>query len=134
MSDEPQPEKKKIIIDEDWKSQVEAEKESPHKEQQASKPSKAESSSDSATPLPPPTLAFLASSLYLQGMVALGRLPNSASDKPEVHLDQAKHTIDTIQMLQEKTKGNRTADEDKELDTILHELRLAYLARMKDEG
>ena len=127
MSDEPEGKQKKIIIDEDWKSQVEAEKEAAPREEPSAKPPQPESPPDASGPLPPPNLTVLASSLYLQGMVTLGLLPSPGSDQPEVHLDQAKHTVDTLQMLQEKTEGNRTPDESKEIDRMLHELRLAYL-------
>ena len=132
MSDEPKPEKK-IIIDEDWKSQVEAEKEAASRQPESADNAQAESP---AGPLPPPDLTFLASSLYLQGMISLGLLPNPATDKPEAHLPQARHTIDMLQMLKEKTEGNRTDDETTELEKILHELRMAYVAvqqKGKDE-
>ena len=123
MSDE-----KKIIIDEDWKSQVESEREAASKEQE----SKATSPEQPSTPLPPPSLTFLAGTLYLQGVVSLGVLPSPTSDKPEVHLEQAKHAIDTLEMLHKKTEGNRTPEETKEMDTMLHELRLAYVGMEKD--
>ncbi len=123
MSDE-----KKIIIDEDWKSQVEAEREAERKEQEP----KAASSQQPPVPLPPPSLTFLAGTLYLQGMVSLGLLPSPTSDKPEMHLEQAKHAIDTLEMLQQKTEGNRTPEETKEMDAMLHELRLAYVGRGKN--
>jgi hypothetical protein len=127
MSDKSEGEEQKIIIDEDWKSQVAAEKEAALREEQAAKPRRAGTPSDAAGPLPPPNLTVLASSLYLQGMVMLGLLPTPGSDKPEVHLDHAKHTIDTLEMLREKTEGNRTPEETKELDRMLHELRLGYV-------
>jgi hypothetical protein len=124
MSEQPEGQEKKIIIDEDWKSRVEAEKEATRHEQKSAKPG---SHADAAGPLPPPNLTVLASSLYLQGMVALGLLPGAGSDQAEVHLDHAKHTVDTLEMLQEKTAGNRTPEETRELDRMLHELRLAYV-------
>lgn len=122
MSDQPEDKQKRIIIDEDWKSQVEAEKEAVAHEE---RPAKARP--DSVGELPPPNLIVLASSLYLQGMVSLGLLPSPGSDQPEVHLDQAQHTVDTLEMLREKTEGNRTPEESKEIDRMLHELRLAYV-------
>ena len=126
MTEEPQDEKK-IFVDEDWKSRIEAEKDAARKEQQAETAGQAPSASAPKGPLPPPDLTFLAGSLYLQGLVSLGLLPHPASDKPEVHLEQAKHTIDTLQMLHEKTEGNRTAEETNEIDTMIHELRLSYV-------
>jgi len=78
---------------------------------------------------------LLASGLYLQGMIALGLLPTPTSDEPEVHLEQAKHTIDTLDMLKQKTEGNRTEQESAEMEHILHELRLAYVAvKQKNES
>ncbi|MHC4178176.1 MAG: DUF1844 domain-containing protein [Planctomycetota bacterium] len=130
MSDHPEGQEKKIFVDEDWKSQVEAEKEAARHGQEPARP---EPPPDSAGPLPPPNLTVLASSLYLQGMVALGLLPSPGSDKPEVHLDQAKHTVDTLQMLQDKTEGNRTPEESSEMDRMLHELRLAYVEVQQQE-
>ena len=126
MSDEPK-EEKKIIIDEDWKSRVEAEREAA-REAQESADRPADQPSAATAPLPPPSLTFLASNLYLQGMIALGLLPSPGSDKPEVHLDQAKHSIDLLDILYHKTEGNRTPEETKEMDTVLHELRLSYVA------
>jgi len=131
MSDEPKGEEKKIIIDEDWKTQVEAEKQAAEQGEQAEQ---APAEDDSEGQLPPPNLTFLASTMYLQGMVSLGMLPNPATDKPEVHLDHAKHAIDTLQMLHEKTEGNRTEQETAELEAMLHELRMTFVAVQKQQG
>jgi len=115
---------KKIIVDEDWKSQVEREKELERARQ-------AQAEQGAAAPdeqLPPPDLIFLATSLYLQGMVALGLIPNPMADnKHTVNLRQAQHVIDTLQMLQEKTEGNRTPEETEALENMLHELRMAFI-------
>jgi hypothetical protein len=124
---------KKIIIDEDWKSKVEAERESPLHEKPASEsapnPEAAPGKQDEADlPLPPPDLLFLASSLYMQALVALGLIENPMTGKPEVHLPQAKHAIDTLQVLQDKTQGNRTEEETQGLEAMLHEVRMAFVA------
>jgi hypothetical protein len=63
----------------------------------------------------------------MQAMIAMGILPNPVNNKLEADLEQAKHLVDTIQMLWEKTEGNRTADETAAIDDLLHELRLAFL-------
>jgi hypothetical protein len=122
MSDMPQNPEKKIIIDEDWKSQVAAEKEEAEQAKKAEPPPAA-----ARGPLPPPTLTFLVSTLYLQGAMALGLLPNPMTNKVDLRLDQAKHSIDLLTMLQQKTEGNRTPEESDELEAALHELRLAYV-------
>jgi hypothetical protein len=157
MSDEPTPDEKKIIVDEDWKSRVEEEKEALRQKEAGQGDSGAEAppgeTTEQATdgaapegaaeaaggpaadatadrqaiPLPPPTLSFLVSSLYLQGMIALGMLPNPVTNKAEASFDQARHTIDMLAMLQEKTQGNRTPEESDELEGVLHELRMAFV-------
>jgi Domain of unknown function (DUF1844) len=68
---------------------------------------------------------FIAS-LYMSSLVQLG-LAAPQGEKPEVDLIGARQTIDTIAMLQEKTKGNLTSQEDNMLQNILYELRMAYL-------
>ena len=135
MSDKPGDEpKKKIIIDEDWKSQVQAEKEDLERKQQeqgdeAPKPApEAEAEAAGDLPLPPPSLEFLVSSLGMQAMIAMGLMPNPISGKPEVRLNQAKHFIDTIAMLEQKTEGNRTPEETTVISNLLHEFRMAYVS------
>jgi len=126
MTDQPKDQEKKIIIDEDWKSQVEAEKQAAQQEPEPAE--QAESvEQEPKGPLPPPTLTVLASSLYLQGLISLGLVPTPGAESPEVNLEHAKHAIDTLQMLEEKTKGNRTPEEDKEMDEMLHQMRMAFV-------
>jgi len=130
MSDEAK-EEKKIIVDEDWKSQVEAEKEvleGSKEETQQQAPA------DADVPLPPPTLALLATTVATQAMMSMGAIPNPTTGKSEVHLNQAKHLIDTVQMLQEKTEGNRAAEESSLLESLLHELRMVYVSVSKQSS
>lgn len=121
-----QPQGKKIIVDEDWKAQVEAEKEAT--KTQTEKPETAGATQPPKGPLPPPSLVLLASSLGMQAMVAMGLVPGPDAEKPEVDLEEAKHVIDILDMLWQKTEGNRTAEETAMLDDLLHELRLGYIA------
>lgn len=126
-SGEPQA-KSKLIIDEDWKSQVQAEKEALDRQLHDEPHAQAK---PSAAPLPPATLAVLLTTLATQSLVALGQIPHPVSGKPEVHLDEAKHFIDTLEMLETKTAGNRTVEETQLLDNLLHELRLGYVEMQK---
>ncbi len=132
---EPNPEKK-LVIDEDWKSQVEAEKEAARQAEQAGKSGEpsAEAPAGPRPPLPPADLAFLIGTLYIQGAMALGLLPNPLTKKAELQLDQAKHAIDLLAVLQQKTEGNRTPEETSELDAVLHELRMAYVAVQQEQN
>ena len=128
MNTEPTPEKK-LVVDEDWKSQVEAEKEAVRHGEEPPKPAEppAEPSAGARGPLPPADLGFLIGTLYIQGAMALGLLPNPMTKKADVQLDQAKHAIDLLTVLQQKTEGNRTPQESDELEATLHELRMAYI-------
>jgi hypothetical protein len=128
MATEPTPEKK-LVIDEDWKSQVEKEKEAARHAEEPPKPVEpaAEPPAGARVPLPPADLAFLIGTLYIQGAMALGLLANPVTKKAEVQLDQAKHAIDLLTVLQSKTEGNRTPQESGELEAVLHELRMAYV-------
>jgi len=125
MSNDANPSEKKLHVDEDWKSQVEAEKSAVAGGEQKAEPAEEKRPSE---PLPPPSLTFLASTLYLQGAIAMGLLPNPLSDKSELQLDRAKHAIDMLAMLQEKTEGNRTPDESEEIEAMLHQLRMAFVS------
>ena len=54
-----------------------------------------------------------------------------ADGKVEPRLPLAKHFIDQLAILQEKTKGNLTGHEHNGLDQALHELRMLYVDRTK---
>ena len=66
-------------------------------------------------------------SLYSSGLVQLGKVEDPSTGKKAVNLDMAQHSIDMIAMLQEKTTGNLTEDEDNLLRALLSELRMAYV-------
>jgi len=81
--------------------------------------------------IPPASFPMLVSTLGAQAMTALGQIENPLTKKREVHLDLAKHVIDTLDILKDKTKGNLTSDESAMLEAVAHELRMAYLAAKK---
>lgn len=68
---------------------------------------------------------FIAS-LYMTSLMQLG-LAAPQGAKPEVDLIGARQTIDTLAMLQEKTKSNLSAAEENMLQNCLYEVRMAYL-------
>jgi hypothetical protein len=129
MTDEPQGEKK-IIIDEDWKSQVEAEREAAKHQQEEGTPQGEAGAAAGAESLqwPEPSLPLLITTLATQAMAALGLIAHPVAGQSGVDLPQAKHFVDTIAMLQEKTKGNCTDEESQMIESVLHELRMAYVA------
>jgi Domain of unknown function (DUF1844) len=131
MSEQP-PSDPKIIVDEDWKSRVAAEKEAVAGQPSAPQPAesagpKSAAESRAAHPLPPATLSFLITTLATQAMVALGEVPHPLTGKAEQRLPEAQHFIEVLAMLEDKTAGNRTPEESALLDGFLHQLRLAFV-------
>jgi len=57
----------------------------------------------------------------------MGKLINPITNKLERDLQQARITIDMLQMLKEKTKGNLTESEEKLLDGVIFELQMNYV-------
>ena len=70
-------------------------------------------------------------SLGSSALLHLGELEHPEEGKVEVDLPMAKHTIDILSMLLEKTRGNLTAAEDKLLQGLLFDLRLRYVNAKK---
>jgi hypothetical protein len=79
--------------------------------------------------LPAPDFDFLIYSLRLQAELSMGLLPFDMTDEeaPKADFDVARHNIDLLAMLQEKTKGNLTLEEQKALDNSLTELRFRFV-------
>ena len=135
MTDKPNDkEEKKIIIDEDWKSKVQAEKDERKREPEDQQQQTPQPEHRPEPELPPPTLDFLVSSLAMQAMVAMGVIVNPVTEKTDVQLDQAKHFIDTIDLLREKTEGNRNSQETAVIDNLLHELQMTYVSVQQKAG
>lgn len=80
-------------------------------------------------PLPQVTFSTFVFSLSSSALVHLGEMQDPETEKVEVDLPMAKQIIDTMGMLQEKTRGNLDAQEDKLLKTVLYDLRLRYVQR-----
>jgi hypothetical protein len=82
---------------------------------------------------PPPQINFptFIASLNASALVHIGVIEDPVSGKAEKNLPMAKQTIDIISMLQKKTAGNLTPDEDGMLKSILYDLRILYV---KEKG
>ncbi|GAB7081234.1 DUF1844 domain-containing protein [Megalodesulfovibrio paquesii] len=79
--------------------------------------------------LPAPTFSTFVFSLFSSCLVHLGEVPNPESRDVCLDLAMAKHTIDTLTMLKEKTAGNLDAEEARLVDGLLYELRMKYVMR-----
>ena len=84
--------------------------------------------SETEYPLPPANFSFLVESILMQAQMQLGLLHfGEEAEKPEPNLPVARHSIDLLGMLQEKTKGNLSTEEQRLLENGLTELRFRYV-------
>ncbi|MBU1727041.1 MAG: DUF1844 domain-containing protein [Candidatus Omnitrophica bacterium] len=111
-------EENKKKVDENWKEQTGKEKVAPQEKKDFVPPA--------------PDFNFFITTLALQAAIALGQMPNPSTNKTEEDLTQAKFLIDTIGMLQEKTKGNLTKEEETLVENLLYELRMQYVTKTKN--
>jgi len=77
--------------------------------------------------IPPVDFSSLILSLSHTAIMYLGYVPDPKSGKNNPDLQLARHTIDTIAMLKEKTTGNLTKDEQQLVENVLTELRLVFV-------
>ncbi len=82
---------------------------------------------DTESPLPKIDFATFIFSLNSSALVHLGVIEEPGTGKKVKHLPLAKQTIDILGVLEEKTRGNLTEDEDHLLRNILHDLRIMYV-------
>ena len=125
-----------LHIDTDWKKQAQEEKrklaEQEQKkaaEAQATAPPRGRAAAPGRTSreVPPASFASLVNSMLTQALFYLGDLAPQGSE-PVLNLDMAKLQIDTLSILEEKTKGNLTPDEQRLLDSALYEGRMRYVS------
>jgi hypothetical protein len=84
--------------------------------------------SDSEFPLPPATFEFLVFSLKTQIEMHLGLLHfGDEKDQPPPDFRVARHSIDILAMLEEKTRGNLTTEEQRLIENSLTELRFRFV-------
>ena len=81
----------------------------------------------SQIPLPEINFSSLIFSLSSTALFHLGELPDPQTNEKKKDVPLAKHAIDTIAMLKEKTAGNLTGDEEKFMENVLTDLRLRYV-------
>ncbi|MCC6145901.1 MAG: DUF1844 domain-containing protein [Candidatus Hydrogenedentes bacterium] len=138
-------EERKIFIDEDWKAQVQREKEEARRKAEAARQAQ-ETPAAPVTAMPdagaaaPPEGADgeelpegsvflgLVSSLAAQTMYALGASAPQGAKEVMVDLDFAQYNLEILAMLKEKTAGNLTDEENTHLNTALAELQRLYMS------
>jgi Domain of unknown function (DUF1844) len=139
-------EKPSLHIDTDWKKQAQEEKKRLAEEEArkakesaptgpapiaGASPSSPRPGGATATrgrpEIPPANFATLVQSILTQILYYLGDL-TARGGEPNVNLDMAKHQIDILGVLEEKTRGNITDEEKQLLDAALYETRMRYVS------
>ncbi|MDP3723332.1 MAG: DUF1844 domain-containing protein [Candidatus Omnitrophota bacterium] len=121
-------------VDESWKEQVEQEKHATEAPAPASASGQAPGREGGRVPpeaAGPPEARFdlFVSSLAMEGLIALGEVPHPATRKQAANLPHAKYLIDLLGILEEKTKGNLSVEEERLLHDALYQLRMRYLTK-----
>lgn len=78
-------------------------------------------------PIPEVDFVTFVVSLSTNALVSMGMLPRPDTGEKKRDLPLARQTIDILALLQQKTKGNLTGEEERILDTVLYDLRMTYV-------
>ena len=141
MVEEEKEEKKGFrVVDKRVSAQDEEQKEKPKKRGKGKKKKKAqpqetqeakqEAQEEQPPPLPEVSFATFVYSLSTSALVHLGEIPEPITEKMDKNLPLAKQTIDILGILQDKTKGNLTQEEENLLNNFLYDLRMRYVKAM----
>lgn len=108
-------------VDEDWKRQAQKEKEQLSEADRQTRREKA-----ALQPLEANFFNFV-SGLVTEALIHLGVIQNPMTQSKEINLDLAKYTIDVLVMLQEKTRGNLTPQEENFLKQTIYDLQMRFV-------
>ena len=138
MADQPS-----LHIDSDWKKQAQEEKRRLAEEEQKKSAAAPPAAPPVAAPpsgaagraprgraqreIPPAGIPTLVSQLLTQTLMYLGEMA-AMGGEPILNFDMARHQVDTLAVLDEKTRGNLTEDEQKVLNTALYEAQTRFIA------
>jgi hypothetical protein len=79
-------------------------------------------------PIPPATFEFFVLSMKMQAEMSMGLIHfGEENDRPKPDLRVARHSIDLLSMIAEKTKGNLSMDEQRLIENSLTELRFRFV-------
>jgi hypothetical protein len=81
-----------------------------------------------------PGFETLVSYLSTTAMFQLGLIPGPSGEHIPADMPNAKRTVDMLEVLQEKTQGNLTANESRLLDDVLYELRMTFVEAQKRQA
>lgn len=121
------PEAPKIHIDSDWKAEARAEKERLAAKAKAAEQGAAGSKAGAGGGLREAKFETLVSTIATQALFALGAIADPRTGQRYQNLEMARHQIDLLGVLEEKTKGNLTEEESSMLVGTTYELRSRYI-------
>jgi len=101
--------------------------------EQQTKEEQKETESTQAPPLPEVNFNSLIFSLSSSALLHMGEITDPQTGEKRIDLPMAKHSIDIISMLKDKTKGNLDNEEQQFIDNILTDLRLRYVKAVKNK-
>lgn len=105
-------------VDESWKDAVQKEKEAGPAKEEAQGPIEV-------------SFGLFITGLMMEALISLGDLENPVTHKKDTNIQHAKLLIDTLEMLQKKTKGNLDKDEEDALNSMLYDLRMRFVNKVK---
>ena len=129
MTNEP-GQSPKIIVDSDWKSQAQAEKDrltQDESKREAEAAAKAGAEGGAPGELPPADFPSLVGMLVTQALMYLGGVADRRTGQAVFDPDMSRFYIDLLAVLEEKTRGNLSEAEGKDLVGAVHELRSRYV-------
>lgn len=112
--DEKKPEDLQKKVDEAWKETAAKEK---------------ANNGSAPKDMPEVTFGLFMSGLLMEALIALGDLEHPVTKKKEMSVPHAKFIIETLAMLQEKTKNNLTKEEESSLESVLYDLRMRFVTK-----
>ncbi len=86
------------------------------------------------TDLPKMDLTTFFLSISSAAYMGLGLVPSPNQDQPQVDLELARQNIDLLELIYEKTRGNRTPEEDRLIEQLLFETRMKYIEKQRELG
>ena len=116
-----------VVKDKRFSAKKEGEEDSQVKEEGTKEEFSNETLSEEQIPLPEINFLNFLFSLSTSALIQLGDIQDPINKQQSKNLPLAKQTIDLITLLQEKTKGNLTPDEEKFMEHILFDLRMRYV-------
>lgn len=136
MSDMPQKK-----VDESWKERAEQEKQRLDQQAPQAAPAPAGQGPSARLPeteqapagggqeMPEARFDLFVSGLAMDALIALGDVPHPVTKKQAANLIHARYLVDVLGILEEKTRGNLSVDEERLMKDVLYQLRMRYMAK-----